>query len=56
MNTTGMTNQEIIDELLRMMGNGEKITLADLQECISTRSIVDPVAGKDAVTVFICRV
>ena len=52
MNTNGMTNDEVIDKLLEMVDNGEKITLDDIDECISTRSIVDHVADENAITIF----
>ncbi len=52
MNTKGLSNQEVFDKLLEMIENGETVTYEDLKECVSTRSIVDPIAKDDALTVF----
>ncbi len=41
----GKSNSDVIDELLDMMSKGEKITLNDIDEIISTRSIVDTKAA-----------
>ena len=48
----GKSNSDVIDELLDMMSKGEKITLNDIDEIISTRSIVDTKAASDALTIF----
>lgn len=48
----GKSNSDVIDELLDMMSKGKKITLNDIDEIISTRSIVDTKAASDALTIF----
>lgn len=48
----GKSNSDVIDELLDMMSKGEKITLNDIDEIISTQSIVDTKAASDALTIF----
>ena len=52
MNTKGLSNQEVFDKLWKMIENGEAITYEDLKECVSTRSVVDPIAKDGAITVF----
>ncbi len=47
-----MTAKEVIDDLLKKMSNGEKISVADLGKIVDTISVKDYVAGKNAVTVF----
>ncbi len=48
----GKSNLDVIDELLEMMSKGDKITLNDIDEIISTRSIVDTKASSDSLTIF----
>ena len=52
MNTKGLSNQEVFDKLREMLDNGDIVTYEDLKECVSTRSVVDPIAKDDALTVF----
>lgn len=52
MDSKGKSNAEVIYELLNKMKSGEKITFADIDECISTRSVLDSIAGENAVTIF----
>ena len=47
-----MTAKEVIDDLLKKMSNGEKISVADLGKIVDTISVKDYVAGKNAVTVL----
>jgi len=50
--SAGKTNTELINEFLDKKDNGEVITISDINEAISTRSIIDPIASPDAVTIF----
>ena len=52
MDFIGKSNEEIIEELLELMDRGEKITVQDLVDAVSTRSVIDNYASTDAVTVF----
>ncbi len=47
-----MSNEEVFEMLESMISKGDVITLDDLNECISTRSVVDPKAADGAVTIF----
>lgn len=52
MSSIGKTNIELINELNIKIDNGDAITLLELDEMISTRSVVDHVATSNAVTIF----
>lgn len=52
MTSLGKSNSEIINEFLDMMSKGKNILLSDIDEAISTRSVIDTIASPDAVTIF----
>lgn len=52
MTSLGKSNLEIINEFLDMMSQGKNISLSDIDEAISTRSVIDTIASPDAVTIF----
>lgn len=41
--SAGKSNSELINEFLDKVNNGEAITISDINEAISTRSIIDPI-------------
>ena len=52
MDFSTMTNKEVISWLTELRKNNEEITLDLLKEILDSRSVVDPVASTDAVTIF----
>ena len=52
MDFNGKSNLEIINEFLDMMSKSKNISLSDINEAISTRSVIDTKASPDAITIF----
>ena len=49
------TAEEWIKYFSNKLRNGETVTVSDLREAVKTISVKDPIAAKDAVTVFLQR-
>ena len=47
-----LSNDEVYDILFEKIENGEMISVQDLKDIVDTRSVVDPKAGENAVTIF----
>ncbi len=47
-----LSNEEAYDVLFEKIDNSEMVSVQDLRDIVATRSVVDPKAGENAVTVF----
>ncbi|MDE7390576.1 MAG: hypothetical protein K2M82_06525 [Lachnospiraceae bacterium] len=55
MDFSSMTSEEVFSWLVDTINNGGEITLEMLNEILASRSIIDPVASENAVTIFYNR-